>query len=119
MLSYLNSYFQNFKYISFIFLYIFCFSFSGQIIAEEKNKNLASYLACVKNPKYGNMYNHNNVILYLEEFQNEEEAVKIIEVEIKNRPTPISYDLLAWASYKNGDFKNALMIANKYIKGKK
>ena len=40
MLSYLNSYFQNFKYISFIFLYIFCFSFSNQIIAEEKNKNL-------------------------------------------------------------------------------
>ena len=40
MLRYLNSYFQNFKYISFIFLYIFCFSFSDQIIAEEKNKNL-------------------------------------------------------------------------------
>ena len=40
MLSYLNSYFQNFKYISFIFLYIFCFSFSDQIVAEEKNKNL-------------------------------------------------------------------------------
>ena len=40
MLRYLNSYFQNFKYISFIFLYIFCFSFSNQIIAEEKNKNL-------------------------------------------------------------------------------
>jgi len=40
LLRYLNSYFQNFKYISFIFLYIFCFSFSDQIIAEEKNKNL-------------------------------------------------------------------------------
>ena len=40
MLRYLNSYFQNFKYISFIFLYIFCFSFSNQIVAEEKNKNL-------------------------------------------------------------------------------
>jgi len=40
LLSYLNSYFQNFKYISFIFLYIFCFSFSDQIVAEEKNKNL-------------------------------------------------------------------------------
>ena len=40
MLRYLNSYFQNFKYISFIFLYIFCFSFSDQIVAEEKNKNL-------------------------------------------------------------------------------
>jgi len=40
LLSYLNSYFQNFKYISFIFLYIFCFSFSNQIVAEEKNKNL-------------------------------------------------------------------------------
>jgi len=40
LLRYLNSYFQNFKYISFIFLYIFCFSFSNQIVAEEKNKNL-------------------------------------------------------------------------------
>jgi len=40
LLRYLNSYFQNFKYIFFIFLYIFCFSFSDQIVAEEKNKNL-------------------------------------------------------------------------------
>ena len=40
MLSYLNSCFKNFKYISFIFLYIFFFSFSVQILANEQNKNL-------------------------------------------------------------------------------
>ena len=40
MLSYLNSCFKNFKYISFIFLYLFCFSFSDQTLANEQNKNL-------------------------------------------------------------------------------
>jgi TPR repeat protein len=40
LLSYLNSCFKNFKYISFIFLYIFFFSFSVQILANEQNKNL-------------------------------------------------------------------------------
>ena len=38
MLSYLNSCFKNFKYISFIFLYLFCFS--DQTLANEQNKNL-------------------------------------------------------------------------------
>ena len=40
MLNYLNSYFKKYKYLSYIFLFISCFSLSGQTLAEENNKNL-------------------------------------------------------------------------------
>ena len=52
MLSYLNSYFKNFKYISFIFLYIFCFSFSDQILANEQNKNLENVYKLLQEKKF-------------------------------------------------------------------
>ena len=38
--------------------------------------------------------------------------------EIENRPTPESYDLLAWAYYNNGDFDKALDIIEKHTIGK-
>ena len=40
MLNYLNSYYRKYKYLFYILLCIGCFSLSGQISAEENNKNL-------------------------------------------------------------------------------
>ena len=40
MLNYLNSCYRKYKYLSYIFLLISCFSLSGQTLAEENNKNL-------------------------------------------------------------------------------
>lgn len=42
-------------------------------------------------------------------------ALQIAEKEVNNRPTPQSYDLLAWAYYKNGRKDEALKIAKKHI----
>lgn len=86
--------------------------------SQEKDKNIQLYFTSVKNPKYGDMYNQHNAILYLEELKNGQQASVIIEEEIKNRPTPQSYGLLAWASYQKGNFQEALIIAEKYVKGK-
>ena len=40
MLNYLNSCYKKYKYLTYIFLCISCFSLSGQTLAEENNKNL-------------------------------------------------------------------------------
>ena len=47
-----------------------------------------------------------------------EEAIAIATIEVENRPTPQSYDLLAWTYYKNGNNKEALKIAENYVAGK-
>ena len=45
-------------------------------------------------------------------------ALEIAYQEIKNRPTPESYDLLAWANFNLGNTKKALDICEKHIVNK-
>ena len=45
-------------------------------------------------------------------------VTSVIQEEITNRPTPESYDLLAWAAFKRGNTQESLRIAKKYIEGK-
>lgn len=85
---------------------------------EDKDKNIASYLSAVSNKMYGAMYDQYNIKLYLDEMQEKEKAFDIIQKEIKNRPTPQTYDLLAWAYYKKGAFKEALDVTNSYVASK-
>jgi len=40
LLNYLNSCYKKYKYLTYIFLCISCFSLSGQTLSEENNKNL-------------------------------------------------------------------------------
>ena len=40
MLNYLNGCYKKYKYLTYIFLCISCFSLSSQTLAEENNKNL-------------------------------------------------------------------------------
>ena len=83
-----------------------------------KNKNLDLYLLVVKNKFYGDMYNQHNAMLFLEEFDKEKAALKIIHKEIENRPTPQSYDLLAWYYYHKKEYKKALEVMKSYVVGK-
>ena len=90
-------------------------------IAEFKNNltmkesNIEVYLSAVKNSSYGVMYNQHLAKLYLEEFNDTSSALSYIEKEIESRPTPQSYDLLAWYYYKNKDFKKALEVINTHV----
>ncbi|WP_428742829.1 tetratricopeptide repeat protein [Tenacibaculum sp.] len=83
-----------------------------------KNDNLKVYLSATKNSSYGVMYNQHLAKLYLDEFNDTANALPYIEKELANRPTPQSYDLLAWYYYKNKDFKKALEVANTHVVGK-
>ncbi len=83
-----------------------------------KNKNIDIYLSAIKNSQYGVMYNQHLAKLYLEEFNDSEKAFPYIKKEIDNRPTPQSYDLLAWYYYKNKEYAKALQIINDSVLGK-
>ncbi|WKD84783.1 Lipopolysaccharide assembly protein B [Polaribacter huanghezhanensis] len=84
----------------------------------NKNKNLEFYFSAVKNKLYGNMYNQYNIKLFLEEFDKKEEALVIIKKEIQNRPTPQTYDLLAWYYFQKKDYQKALELMNSYVVNK-
>ena len=44
--------------------------------------------------------------------------MEIAKIEVNHRPTPDSYDLMAWSYYNMGDSKKALEIAQKHVVGK-
>lgn len=78
-------------------------------------KALDNYKTEMTNSAYGDMYNKYNVLLFVDENDRLDEAISIAKIEVENRPTPQSYDLLAWAYFKNGNLKTALDIVERHI----
>ncbi|MBR9845915.1 MAG: tetratricopeptide repeat protein [Algicola sp.] len=79
-------------------------------------EQLELYKNAMQNEAYGDMYNKYNVLLYAE--TNTEKAISIAKAEVENRPTPQSYDLLAWTYFNNGNLDEALQIVDRHIIGK-
>lgn len=90
--------------------------FKGDL--DLKSKVLEDYRVKVENPLYGAMYNKYNVMLYTDAQLNLEEAIAISNQEVRNRPTPESYDLLAWSLFKSGEKEKALNLVETNIIGK-
>ncbi|MFD2517533.1 tetratricopeptide repeat protein [Salinimicrobium flavum] len=86
--------------------------------SSSKKQNLENYFTAVSDENYGVMYNTSSAILYAEEFSRTREAMNLAQMEISERPTPQSYDLLAWTYYNEGDYKRALKIAEEHVAGK-
>ncbi|MDO6758674.1 cell surface protein [Tamlana sp. 2_MG-2023] len=112
----LNRISQNYKSPDIYLLKSEIAEFQGDLDAKIKYFNL--YTMAVENPKYGAMYNKYNALLYAEDEKKTADALKISLEEIENRPTPASYDLLAWTYFKSGDYKQALKIAETHVVGK-
>lgn len=83
-----------------------------------KNKALQKYRLAVNNNLYGSMYNKHNVMDYTEDLIQPQMAITIAKKEVENRPTPQSYDLLAWSYFKNGNIKKATTIIDSHVEGK-
>ena len=83
-----------------------------------KNENLTAYFQMLESINYGAMYNKYNALIYADDKNTAAKALEIAKIEIAHRPTPDSYDLLAWSYYNLGDSKKALEIAEKYVVGK-
>lgn len=77
----------------------------------EKLAYLKKFRSIVSQPGYQTMYNKYLALLEAEEFKNAKCAIAIANNEILNRPTPQSFDLLAWAYYQDGKPQKALEIA--------
>ena len=95
----------------------------SQIAEYEKNtdgekQNLSSYFKMLTDNNYGAMYNKYNTLIYADNKSTASKALEIAKIEIDHRPTPDSYDLLAWSYYNLGDSKKALEIEEKYVVGK-
>ena len=83
-----------------------------------KDEQMASYKKAVNNKLYGDMYNKYNALIYAEDNTKYDEALRIAQTEIENRPTPQSYDLLAWVYYNQGNVEKALEVMEKHVVGK-
>lgn len=86
--------------------------------AKAKKSNLDAYFKMLSQKNYGVMYNKYNALIYSDTKTESPKAVEIAFQEIKNRPTPDSYNLLAWAYYNEGKTKEAFEVASKYVANK-
>jgi tetratricopeptide (TPR) repeat protein len=84
----------------------------------ERSIQVASFVDMTDNPGYRTMYAKYLALGYADYLNKPELSLAIAEVEIKNRPTPRSYDLKAWALLHLGRKEDAMFIAQKYVDGK-
>ena len=85
---------------------------------NEREENMTNYFNMLQKDNYGVMYNKYNALIFTEDKNTSSKALVIAQQEINNRPTPDSYDLLAWSYYNLGDYKKALDVAQKHVAGK-
>ena len=72
--------------------------------------HLKKFISMVSLPAYKTMYHKYLATLEAEEFQNPEACIAIAKEEIANRPTPQSYDLLAWGYYHQKNYRRLLKL---------
>ncbi|MEX0289806.1 MAG: tetratricopeptide repeat protein [Flavobacteriaceae bacterium] len=92
----------------------------AEYMAEDQHRldSLDKYYSLVQNPEYGIMYNIPNAELFLEHPHQYKRGLQLAEEEVKNRPTPEAYGLLAYAYLKDGQTESAMEIAESQILGK-
>lgn len=86
--------------------------------ANSQMQHWISYLKKIENPNYGAMYNKYNVLIFAEKQKTIAKALTIAQEEVHHRPTPDSYDLLAWSYLKMGNPNKAIQIAEEHVAGK-
>lgn len=84
----------------------------------EEAEAIYTYNELLAANNYGVMYNSYNVLLWAENPREVADAIKIAHLEVQNRPTAESYDLLAWSYFKSGDKEKALEIIQNHTLGK-
>ena len=90
--------------------------FEGNEKEALVNKN--AYFAMLEKNNYGAMYNKYNTLIYADSKETASKALEIAKIEVDHRPTPDSYNLLAWSYLNMGENKKALEIVNKHVVGK-
>ena len=81
----------------------------------EKIKELHVFDSLANSPRYGDMYNKYLALMQVEDFSNPAKTIALAKREIQNRPTPQSYDLLAWGYFHEGKYAEALEVAEDFL----
>ena len=84
----------------------------------EANEIRKTVTSKVSKPEYGNMYNHFLAEYYADFPEYASRAIRLAEQEIRERPIPQSYDLLAMVYFKQGAVEKARTISKNHILGK-
>jgi tetratricopeptide (TPR) repeat protein len=89
-------------------------------MGDDKKRliNLDQYFKTIKEPGYGDMYNTYSIAFYLDQAIQYDQALRLAETEVANRPTPNSYGLLAYCYFKRGELDKALDLVNDHIAGR-
>ena len=90
-------------------------SFEGNNELAQKLKQ--DFMQQVSNPGYGVMYNAYKINEFVDAGETQK-AVELARVEVQNRATPETYDLLSYALLSNGQEMEALEIQEEYVIGK-
>ena len=88
---------------------------AGKGDEQERIHQLTLFKSMVDIPPYRLMYNKYLAQIEAEDFQRPDKCIEIANQEVKNRPTPQSFDLLAWGYYLKGDSTKALEIGRDYV----
>ncbi len=83
-----------------------------------KKEYTSKFLSIVENPAYGNMYNKYLINIYAGELKDFDKALAIAEKEVASRPTPETYNWLAWVYYQQGEVNKARELVQNYVLGK-
>lgn len=82
---------------------------------DLQKEEIKAYIKAASNERYGLMYNSYTSQVLAEENSEFSQALDLVLREVAQRPTPQSYDLLAYVYYLKGDYKKALEIADTYV----
>lgn len=80
-----------------------------------KKEYILKFLSIAENPSYGNMYNKYLINVYAGELKDYDKATAIAEKEVSIRPTPETYDWLAWVYYKKGDLNKSRKLVKNFV----
>lgn len=85
---------------------------------KSEQQHTQKFLAEVRQPQYGGMYNKYIFNLLYDEPNANQAALQLAQTEVNNRPTAESYYLLSKAYYKNGQTDLAMQTAQQYVENK-
>ncbi|MGB3585096.1 MAG: tetratricopeptide repeat protein [Tunicatimonas sp.] len=84
----------------------------------KKEECISSFIDRATQPQYGDMYNPYLATLYAEELNDFDLAIELAQKEVQRRPTPQTYDMLAWAYQLSGNHAKALTIVQEHVEDK-
>lgn len=90
-------------------------TFEGNL--QKAKQYEKAFITKASSPEYRNMYKGYLCLLNADGESTATTAIKIAQEEIRERPHPMSYHLLAWSTFKKGYHGAALDILNRYVVG--